>query len=148
MPFDQQISIIDNAQLRIPQREGWIAIRDHFARPNPTREVGVVLPVGCGKSGLIAIAPYAVGARRALVIAPGTRIRGQLGADLRSNSETNFYQRRAKETLGVDAEDGARNIVFGTGKENGAAYPAFWEINDTVANVVITAWRSLLRRPA
>ena len=54
-----------------------------------------MLPVGCGKSGLIAIAPYAVGARRALVIAPGTRIRGQLGDDLRGNSPTNFYERCA-----------------------------------------------------
>lgn len=93
MPFQQEVSIIDNAQLRIPQREGWIAIRDHFARPNAAREIGIVLPVGCGKSGLIAIAPYAVRARRVLVIAPGTRIRGQLGADLRSNSPTNFYER-------------------------------------------------------
>ncbi|MHC2466324.1 DEAD/DEAH box helicase [Bradyrhizobium embrapense] len=93
VPFDQQVSVVDNAQLRIPQREGWVAIRDHFRSPNPEREIGLVLPVGCGKSGLIAVAPYAVGARRALVIAPGTRIRGQLGADLRSNSETNFYER-------------------------------------------------------
>ena len=61
--------------------------------PARTREAGIVLPVGCGKSGLIAIAPYAVGARRALVIAPGTRIRGQLGDDLRSDSATNFYER-------------------------------------------------------
>ena len=52
-----------------------------------------MLPVGCGKSGLIAITPYAVGARRVLVIAPGTRIRGQLGNDLRANSPTNFYER-------------------------------------------------------
>ncbi len=52
-----------------------------------------MLPVGCGKSGLIAVAPYAVAARRVLVIAPGTRIRGQLGNDLRANSPTNFYER-------------------------------------------------------
>jgi hypothetical protein len=31
----------------------------------------------------------------ALVIAPGTRIRGHLGNDLRSNSATNFYERCA-----------------------------------------------------
>src|SRR5262249_20596943 len=93
MPFDQQVSITDNVLLRIPQREAWIAIRDHFSAPNAAREIGVVLPVGCGKSGLIAIAPYAVGARRTLVIAPGTRIRGQLGDDLLSNSATNFYER-------------------------------------------------------
>lgn len=93
MPFDQEVSITDNQQLRIPQREGWVCLRDHFQQISPTREVGIVLPVGCGKSGLIAIAPYAMGARRALIIAPGTRIRGQLGNDLRANSASNFYER-------------------------------------------------------
>jgi hypothetical protein len=61
------------------QREGWVRILDHFARPNAAREVGVVLPVACGKSGVIAITPFARQARSVLVIARGTRIRGQLG---------------------------------------------------------------------
>jgi superfamily II DNA or RNA helicase len=52
-----------------------------------------VLPVGCGKSGLIAITPFAVRARRVLVVAPGLRIRRQLSGDLRANSDTNFYER-------------------------------------------------------
>jgi superfamily II DNA or RNA helicase len=95
VPFDQQVTIAENQQLRIPQREGWTHIRDHFQRSDAAREAGIVLPVGCGKSGLIAISPYAVGAQRALVIAPGTRIRGQLGNDLRGNSPTNFYERCA-----------------------------------------------------
>ena len=93
MPFDQQVMIADNQRLRIPQRAGWGRIRDHFHQQAPANEVGIVLPVGCGKSGLVAITPYAVGARRALVIAPGTRIQGQLGDDLRANSPTNFYER-------------------------------------------------------
>lgn len=92
MPFNQTAAIEDNDRLRIPQREGWLRIRDHF-RLSGGREVGIVLPVGCGKSGLIAITPYALGATRVLVIAPGTRIRGQLGDDLRANSDTNFYDR-------------------------------------------------------
>lgn len=95
MPFSQQVTIVDNQRLRIPQREGWGCIRDHFQRPGAANEVAIVLPVGCGKSGLIAISPYAIGARRALVIAPGRRIRGQLGNDLRSNSPSNFYERCA-----------------------------------------------------
>jgi superfamily II DNA or RNA helicase len=93
VPFDQQAAVVDNQRLRIPQREGWLHIRDHFASAG--REAGIVLPVGYGKSGLIAISPYAVGARRVLVIAPGTRIRDQLGNDLRANSPTNFYDRCA-----------------------------------------------------
>lgn len=68
-------------------------ISEHFGQAEPTREVGIVLPVGCGKSGLIAISSYATGAQRVLVIAPGTRIRWQLGGDLRANSATNFYNR-------------------------------------------------------
>lgn len=95
MPFNQQVTIGENQLLRIPQREGWTHIRNHFQRADVAREVGIVLPVGCGKSGLIAISPYAVGARRVLVIAPGRRIRGQLGDDLRANSQTNFYERCA-----------------------------------------------------
>ena len=93
MPFDQDVQIDGNMRLRIPQRHGWEAIRDHFRQSGSSREVGIVLPVGCGKSGLIAISPYAVGSARALVIAPGTRIRTQLGNDLRANSATNFYDR-------------------------------------------------------
>lgn len=93
MPYNQQFSIEDNQRLRIPQREGWVAIRNHFVRENALREIGIVLPVGCGKSGLITIAPFAINARRALVIAPGRKIRGQLGNDIRANSPTNFYER-------------------------------------------------------
>lgn len=93
MAFDQRISIEDNQRLRIPQRDGWVRIRDHFTQPAAAREVGIVLPVGCGKSGLIAITPFAVRARRVLVVAPGLRIRDQLGEDLRSSSPTNIYER-------------------------------------------------------
>jgi len=93
VPFSQRFSIEANQQLRVPQREGWLSIRNHFAQGNACREVGIVLPVGCGKSGLIAITPFAVQSRRTLVIVPGQKIRGQLGSDLRANSPTNFYER-------------------------------------------------------
>jgi superfamily II DNA or RNA helicase len=95
VPFNQPANIVGNQQLRSPQRDGWAAIRDHFAAPEAEREIGLVLPVGCGKSGLITIAPFAVRARRVLVIAPGTKIRDQLANDLRASSATNFYERCA-----------------------------------------------------
>lgn len=93
MPFADEFNIPDNEQLRIPQREGWEALRQHYSAGDPVTETSIILPVGCGKSGLIAITPFALGAQRVLVIAPGTRIRGQLGDDLRANSPTNFYER-------------------------------------------------------
>lgn len=115
MPLDQQVSIADNERLRIPQREGWVHIRDHFQDATAAREIGIVLPVGCGKSGLIAVAPYAVSAMRALVIAPGTRIRGQLGNDLRANSATNFYERCA--VFGGN-EEFPETVVVASGRVN------------------------------
>jgi superfamily II DNA or RNA helicase len=93
MPFTKGANIIDNLQLRSPQREAWTELRRHFSSAGASREVGIVLPVGCGKSGLIAIAPFALAARRVLVVAPGIRIRGQLAADLKASSPSNFYER-------------------------------------------------------
>ena len=68
MPFADTFEIENNRLLRIPQRDGWVHIRDHYAQPQAGRFSGVVLPVGCGKSGLIAITPFALQARRILVI--------------------------------------------------------------------------------
>lgn len=93
MGFPSNPNIENNVRLRIPQREGWQKIREHYAKPSAAREIGVVLPVGCGKSGLIAITPFAVRARRVLVIAPGLRIRKQLSDDLKASSKTNFFER-------------------------------------------------------
>ena len=95
MVFSQQVEIEGNQKLRIPQRHGWEAIKQHYSQEGADRDVGLVLPVGCGKSGLIALTPFALGARRVLVAAPGTKIRDQLGADLRANSPTNFYEKCA-----------------------------------------------------
>jgi len=61
---------------------------------NPTdREVGIVLPVGCGKSGCITLAPFAFRARRALVVAPGVRIAQQLCNDF-DPAQTNMFYRK------------------------------------------------------
>lgn len=74
--------IVDgNALLRVPQRDGYEHIRDHFQAGVGAREIGIVLPVGCGKSGLITMVPFAAGASRVLVVAPFVRLAGQLYDD-------------------------------------------------------------------
>ena len=58
--FDtENYNIEENQKLRVPQREGFISIRNHYGSDTASREIGIILPVGCGKSGLIAISPYA-----------------------------------------------------------------------------------------
>ncbi len=55
----------------------------------------MVLPVGCGKSGLITLAPFAVRASKVLVIAPGTSIAGQLLRDFNPSGQQLFYKKCA-----------------------------------------------------
>lgn len=87
--------VTENTKLREPQREAYAAISEHFSDPEKHREAGVVLPVGCGKSGLITLAPFAVRARKVLVIAPGLRIAGQLLADFNPTVPGMFYRKCA-----------------------------------------------------
>lgn len=87
--------VTENDRLREPQREAYEAISEHFADPEKHREASVVLPVGCGKSGLITLAPFAVQARKVLVIAPGLRIAAQLLADFNPTEPGMFYRKCA-----------------------------------------------------
>lgn len=73
--------VTGNTRLRTPQRETFSALEVFASGPPQEREAGVVLPVGCGKSGCIALAPFAFRAARTLVVAPGLRIADQLYAD-------------------------------------------------------------------
>ena len=83
--------IAGNIKLRKPQREGFKAIQDHFREPDAEREVSVILPVGCGKSGLITISPFAVNSIRTLVVAPGIDIASQLLKDFEPTNPDCFY---------------------------------------------------------
>jgi superfamily II DNA or RNA helicase len=96
-PIFQRLTanVADNAKLREPQRDAYAALADHFIDPDKHREAGVVLPVGCGKSGLITLAPFAVRARKVLVIAPGTNISAQLLADFDPSGDKFFYRKCA-----------------------------------------------------
>jgi superfamily II DNA or RNA helicase len=85
-------NILDNRRLRIPQREAYAALVGFAADLNPAdREVGIVLPVGCGKSGCITLAPFAFRARRTLVVAPGLHIAKQLHDDFDPSLPDMFY---------------------------------------------------------
>jgi superfamily II DNA or RNA helicase len=84
-----------NDRLREPQGEAYTAIVEHFDDIENHREAGIVLPVGCGKSGLITLAPFALKARRVLVIAPGLRIASQLLRDFNPTDPGMFYRKCA-----------------------------------------------------
>ncbi len=74
--------VAENERLRIPQREGSARIAGYYAEAEAEREIGIVLPVGCGKSGLIALAPFALKSKRTLVIAPNCDFQNYLSSNL------------------------------------------------------------------
>ncbi|WP_239393608.1 DEAD/DEAH box helicase [Frankia sp. CiP3] len=90
--FDQPVKIATNNNLRDPQRLGHAAAVEHFAADD-ARAVEQI-PVGCGKSGLIALLPFGCAKGRVLVIAPNLTIRDQLaGAFDVTKPETCFYSK-------------------------------------------------------
>ncbi len=67
------VSIHGNDLLREPQREGYEAIVSHFE--DEEGPCYVQLPVGCGKTGLMGIAPFGVSPGRVLIVAPNLTVR-------------------------------------------------------------------------
>jgi len=94
-PFQtREPAVENNNRVRIPQREAFAALRSFSEqRPEGIREVGVVLPVGCGKSGCITLTPFAFRCSRALVVAPGVNIAQQLERDFNPSVPTMFYHK-------------------------------------------------------
>lgn len=62
-----------NDRLRDPQKEAHLAVRQHFA--DSAEPAMLVIPVGCGKTGLISVLPFGISTGRVLVIAPNLTIR-------------------------------------------------------------------------
>jgi superfamily II DNA or RNA helicase len=92
-PFQTRAPFVpDNAGLRTPQREAYASLVQFAEGSNGAeREVGIILPVGCGKSGCIALTPFAFKAKRALAVAPGLAIAGQLHDDFDPALPDMFY---------------------------------------------------------
>lgn len=89
-----EYEIEGNTELRDPQREAHAATLEHFA--SSTEASILQLPVGCGKSGLIALLPLGLAWGRVLVISPNITIRDSLFADLDiTNRRTCFWRKRS-----------------------------------------------------
>ena len=81
-----------NRSLRVPQVEGYFAIRDHFTKSEAP--CYVQLPVGCGKTGLMGLTPFGIARGRVLMIAPNLTIRGTIKRELNIGTPNCFYTKR------------------------------------------------------
>ena len=91
-PFQQAAPHIEgNRRLREPQRQAYIALKRHF---EDSHEPALAqIPVGCGKSGLMAILPFGIAQRRVLLVAPNVTIREGLFQAVDSASPACFWRR-------------------------------------------------------
>ncbi len=79
-----------NGSLREPQVGGHEAAVEYLAGGG--HRAVEQIPVGCGKTGLIAILPFGIANGRVLVIAPNLTIRDQIAAAVDATNPRNFYR--------------------------------------------------------
>ncbi len=85
--------IEENLQLREPQIEAYQALYEYFKSGQKTAIIQI--PVGCGKSGIAAIAPFGIAKGRVLVIAPNLTIKEGLFESLDvTNRQKSFWRKR------------------------------------------------------
>jgi excisionase family DNA binding protein len=104
--------IEDNLQLREPQREAYKALYDFFKAGG--REALVQLPVGCGKTGLVAIAPFGISKGRVLVVTPNLTIKDEVKNNLDITHRKCFW-RKAGVLEAVDMVSGPYVTTLNTG---------------------------------
>lgn len=104
--------ILDNPLLREPQKEAYAKLYDFYKAGN--KVALVQLPVGCGKSGLVAIAPLGIAEGRVLVITPNLTIRDELKINLDITNLKCFW-RRTNVLKKVDMVSGPYVTTLDTG---------------------------------
>lgn len=102
-----------NSQLRDPQEEGYIAVKEHFSGSWELPAL-VVLPTGVGKSALIAVLPFGIAQGRILVVAPNLTIKKGLTESL-SDPDENVYRKYG--VLGANQRL-PRTVVLESGEVN------------------------------
>ncbi|MEQ8249551.1 MAG: DEAD/DEAH box helicase family protein [Alphaproteobacteria bacterium] len=90
--FQSLIADIEgNSQIREPQQGAHRAVRTHFESANES--VILQIPVGCGKTGVIATLPFGIAKGRVLVITPNLTIRTGVSEALDISNPKNFWRR-------------------------------------------------------
>jgi DNA repair protein RadD len=86
------IAVDGNPSLRRPQVEAYLAAQTHFARS--AEHALIQLPVGCGKTGTMAVLPFGLSKGRTLVVAPNLEIAGNLWKNLDYSNPDCFLRKR------------------------------------------------------
>ena len=73
------------------QREALLAVKNQLDDGEQPNIALVVLPTGCGKTGVAVLAPYVLDSRRVLILTPSKAISGQIYQAFCSRNEENIF---------------------------------------------------------
>jgi DNA repair protein RadD len=85
-------NIEGNDNLRVPQKESHRHTRQHFAKSNDAAILQI--PVGCGKTGIMATLPFGVSSGRVLIITPNLTILKGVASALDISNPNCFWRTR------------------------------------------------------
>jgi DNA or RNA helicases of superfamily II len=83
-----------NPNLREPQIQGYLRVKEYFETESSRKPALVTLPTGVGKTGLMAILPYGIAENRVLIVTPNRTIRSTVTDSLDPRYEHNFWWNR------------------------------------------------------
>lgn len=98
--------VAGNRRLREPQMLAHEVVCKHFEQSH--EPVLVQMPVGCGKSGLMAILPFGISQGRVLLVAPNVTIREGLFRAVDSGSKDCFWRNAGVAPLTVEGPFAAK----------------------------------------
>lgn len=90
--FFSPAKILGNVALREPQEEAYFALRRYFSHAQKLPAM-VEIPTGCGKTGIICIAPFRIARGRVLIVAPNITVRDTLVRSISWAENTSFSER-------------------------------------------------------
>lgn len=106
-------NIEENPQLREPQIEAYQALYNFFYEGG---KVAIIqIPVGCGKSGIAAIAPFGIAKGRILVVAPNLTIKDGLFESLDITNRQKCFWRTRGVLIDSDMAAGPYACTLDTG---------------------------------
>ncbi len=85
-----QANLDGNDRIRRPQIEAYHALHEHFSRSS--EHAIVQLPVGCGKTGTMALTPFHLSGTRTLVVTPNLEICETVARKLDYSTPECFYR--------------------------------------------------------
>lgn len=89
--FQGAANIAKNGNLREPQIEAHKHVRKHFEQSN--EHAVIQIPVGCGKTGIIATLPFGIATGRVLVVTPNLTLRTNVAEALDVTNSKCFLRR-------------------------------------------------------